>query len=179
LEYKELAVARYNECSSLLLFYMTVLQSVLRNKRLYHITYFPAAFSVQNLPTFRCRMAQSTASTQNDAWKDAWQDTSAAQKYARGELATRHFADILVHKSGLAKAENDIYALDIAAGTGAVEAAIYEALPKEKWGGTRVLATDISEPMLQWVKARGEKEGWTGLETQIVDGRVSLVPTNN
>jgi ubiquinone/menaquinone biosynthesis C-methylase UbiE len=109
---------------------------------------------------------------------DSWQDKSAAERYARGEAATRPFAEILLQTSKLAtaKLEDETYVLDIAAGTGAVEAAIYGALPKEKLGTVKVLGSDISQPMLDYLKARGEKEGWKGLETEIVDGNVSVLP---
>lgn len=107
-----------------------------------------------------------------------WKDKSAAEIYARGELVTRPYAEILVQTSRLAtaKPEDEAYVLDIAAGTGAVEAAIYSALPKEKLGTVKVLGTDISQSMLDYLKARGEKEGWKGLDTEIVDGAVSDLP---
>ncbi len=59
---------------------------------------------------------------------------------------------------------------DLGCGTGAVEAEIYAAVPKEQWGILKVLAGDISTPMLEYLKARGQEEGWTGLETRVVDG---------
>jgi ubiquinone/menaquinone biosynthesis C-methylase UbiE len=109
---------------------------------------------------------------------DWLQDKSIAEKYARGELATRPFAEILVQTSRLAtaKPEDEVYVLDVAAGTGAVEAAIYGALPKEKLGTVKVLGTDISQSMLDYLKVRGEKEGWKGLETEVVDATVSALP---
>jgi ubiquinone/menaquinone biosynthesis C-methylase UbiE len=109
---------------------------------------------------------------------DWLQDKSIAEKYARGELATRPFAEILVQTSSLAtaKPEDEVYVLDVAAGTGAVEAAIYGVLPKEKLGTVKVLGTDISQSMLDYLKVRGEKEGWKGLETEVVDATVSALP---
>lgn len=122
-------------------------------------------------------MAQSAADAK--VHQKAWLDSSIAEKYKRGEFATKPFADVLVQKSGLTKseAEDGNYVLDIAAGTGAVEAAIYSALPKEKWDALKVLGTDISGPMLEYLKARAETEGWKGVETEIVDGNVSLLPS--
>jgi ubiquinone/menaquinone biosynthesis C-methylase UbiE len=108
---------------------------------------------------------------------DGWKDKASAEKYARAELATRPFADLLVQTSKLpaARPEDEVYVIDIAAGTGAVEAAIYDALPKEKLDTVKVLGTDLSQSMLDYLEARGEQEGWEGLETKIVDGTVSLV----
>lgn len=108
---------------------------------------------------------------------DDWQDKATAERYARAELATRPFADLLVQSSrlGTARPEDEVYVLDIAAGTGAVEASIYSALPKEKLDTVKVLGTDLSQSMLDYLEARAEKEGWKGLETKIVDATVSLV----
>ncbi|KAF2795216.1 S-adenosyl-L-methionine-dependent methyltransferase [Melanomma pulvis-pyrius CBS 109.77] len=123
-------------------------------------------------------MASSAADAK--VHQKAWLDSSIAEKYKRGENATKPFADVLVQKSGLTKSEAEAgnYVLDIAAGTGAVEAAIYSALPEEKWDTLKVLGTDISGPMLEYLKARAETEGWKGVETAIVDGHDIKLPPN-
>lgn len=59
---------------------------------------------------------------------------------------------------------------DLACGTGAVEAEIYAAVQREQWGDLNVLAGDISQPMLDYLSSRGKEEGWSGLETRLVDG---------
>jgi ubiquinone/menaquinone biosynthesis C-methylase UbiE len=105
-------------------------------------------------------------------------DAEAAQKYKNAEKATRPYAKIIVEKAGLAEflesgAEANI--LDFACGTGVVVQEIYDTIPREKWGQLKVLGTDISQPMLEYLRARGENQGWTGLETKIVDGNVSLL----
>ncbi|KAF2711849.1 S-adenosyl-L-methionine-dependent methyltransferase, partial [Pleomassaria siparia CBS 279.74] len=105
-----------------------------------------------------------------------WTEGDVAKRYARGELATRPFAEGLVRTAGLANATGNVNVLDIAAGTGAVEAAMYAALPKDKWNSAKVLATDISESMLAYLKSRGEEQGWSGLETKIMDGAAIDLP---
>ena len=102
-----------------------------------------------------------------------WHDADVAERYKNGERATREYAKILVSKSGLPESTSETCVLDIATGTGAVIQELYDAVPKEKWGNLKVLATDISESMLNYLRQRGESQGWTSLETQIVDGKVS------
>jgi hypothetical protein len=51
---------------------------------------------------------------------------------------------------------------------------LYDAVPKEKWDELKILGGDVSNSMLAYLKGRGEKEGWKGLETRIVDGNVRL-----
>ena len=60
---------------------------------------------------------------------------------------------------------------DLGCGTGAVEAEIYAAVPKEQWADIKVLAGDVSQSMLDYLDKRGESEGWTGIETRLVDGK--------
>jgi ubiquinone/menaquinone biosynthesis C-methylase UbiE len=103
----------------------------------------------------------------------AWHDSAIAQKYVNGEKATRPYAKILVEKSNLADVE-DAYVLDLACGTGAVVQEIYDAVPKEKWDGLKVHGGDVSQPMLDYLKTRGEENGWVGLETGVVDGNVCI-----
>lgn len=103
-------------------------------------------------------------------------DAEAAQKYKNAEKATRPFVKTIVQQSGMAAylesgAEASI--LDFACGTGVVAQEIYDTVPKEKWGQLKVLGTDISPPMLEYLRARGETQGWMGLDTKVVDGNVS------
>jgi SAM-dependent methyltransferase len=104
----------------------------------------------------------------------AWHDSAIAQKYVNGEKATRPYAKILVEKSNLADAK-DAYVLDLACGTGAVIQEIYDAVPREKWGKLKVHGGDVSQPMLDYLKTRGEGNGWVGLETGVVDGNVCIL----
>lgn len=106
--------------------------------------------------------------------KHLWQDAGMAERYANAENATRPSCQLLVAKSGLADLTDDVKVFDLATGTGAAVQEIYDAVPKEKWGKVSILGGDVSEPMLAYLKARGEREGWTGLETKQLDGNVSL-----
>lgn len=105
---------------------------------------------------------------------EGWQSNDIAEKYSRAETATRPYADIILQKASLvSKVSADdahINAFDLGCGTGAVVAAIYEAVPREKWANVKVLGGDISESMLAYLRARGEKNGWPGISTAIVDG---------
>ena len=105
-----------------------------------------------------------------------WQDPSIAERYANAEKATRPFAKLVLEKANLSSFEEHINVFDLACGTGAAIKELYDAVPEEKWNGVKVLGGDVSESMVEYLKVRGEKEGWTGLETQVVDGNVSLDP---
>ncbi|KAH8640612.1 hypothetical protein IG631_03553 [Alternaria alternata] len=102
-------------------------------------------------------------------------EAEAAQRYKNAEKATGPYAKTLVGQSGIVAhldsgAEANV--LDFACGTGVVVQKLYDTIPKERWGQLKVLGADISPPMLEYLKARGEKQGWMGLETKIVDGNV-------
>jgi SAM-dependent methyltransferase len=99
--------------------------------------------------------------------------TYIGSEYKSAETFTRPFADLLIQKSGLATHTGPLSILDLGCGTGVVPASIYEtSIPKEKWGSVHLLAGDISESMLEYLKARAEEGGWPGLETRVVDATV-------
>lgn len=105
-------------------------------------------------------------------------NTNAAEQYKNAENASRPFAKVAVEKSGIAhriESGEQIRVLDFACGTGAVIQEVYDSVPKEKWGQLQVTGTDFSPVMLEYLGKRGEREGWTGLETKIVDGNVSFL----
>lgn len=111
----------------------------------------------------------------------AWQDPKIAETYARTEAATAPFAHVVLEKASVvanvAKRDSAINAFDFGCGTGAVTAALYDKIPKEKWANVKILGGDISEAMLSYLQERGEKNGWEGLSTQIVDGaNIQLEP---
>ena len=101
-----------------------------------------------------------------------WQDSDVAQRYKAAENATRPFAKIMVELSDQLTTikTTPTRILDLACGTGAVEAEIYAAVKKEQWDSLKILAGDISTPMLEYLAKRGESEGWSGLETRVIDG---------
>jgi ubiquinone/menaquinone biosynthesis C-methylase UbiE len=101
-----------------------------------------------------------------------WHDPSVAQRYVNAENATRPFAQILMQKANIHSLDKDAHVLDLATGTGAAIAELYNAVPKEKWSHLKVLGADVSQDMLNYLAKRGESEGWTGLETRVVDGNV-------
>ncbi|KAJ4296188.1 hypothetical protein N0V90_006232 [Kalmusia sp. IMI 367209] len=107
-----------------------------------------------------------------------WTNDDIAIKYALAERVTAPFAQIMVQKTSIANIEGEANVLDFACGTGAVTAALYESLPKNKWNQVHVLGGDISESMLGFLKKRAEHERWTGVETDVVDGRdIKLIPS--
>jgi ubiquinone/menaquinone biosynthesis C-methylase UbiE len=106
--------------------------------------------------------------------QSVWHDPATATAYANAENATRPSARVLVSKANLSAFPNP-YIFDLATGTGAAVHEIYAAVPKEQWGKVKVLGGDVSEPMLAYLKAKGEAEGWSGLEVGVVDGKVRLL----
>lgn len=109
-----------------------------------------------------------------DKFGSAWQDPDVAKRYENAENATRPYAKIIIEKAGLANSSADANILDLATGTGAAVKELYAAVPKEKWGTLKILGADISPPMLEYLKGIGEREGWTGLSTQVIDGNVGF-----
>lgn len=114
-----------------------------------------------------------TMSSQPPSTTCAWQSADIVMRYQAVENATRPFAAIMVAESQLPSslASKPAHIFDLGCGTGAVEAEIYRAVPGEQWRDVKVLAGDISEPMVGYLEKRGGEEGWTGLETRIVDGK--------
>ena len=108
-----------------------------------------------------------------DAVKSAWQhSTDVAQRYKMAENATRPFAKTMVDLTEQMTTikTTPVQIFDLGCGTGAVVAEIYASLKQEQWGDVEVLAGDVSPAMLEYLKKRGEEEGWSGLTTKIVDG---------
>jgi SAM-dependent methyltransferase len=104
-----------------------------------------------------------------------WHDPATATAYANAENATRPSARLLISRANLASflsSPEGAYVFDLATGTGAAVHELYSAIPKEQWGKVKVLGGDVSESMLAYLKAKGEAEGWSGLETRVVDGKV-------
>jgi ubiquinone/menaquinone biosynthesis C-methylase UbiE len=120
-------------------------------------------------------MAASTGEKKNmEALNAQWDSDGMAEKYARAEAVTKPYADIMMQKAGVSAFTGDEHILDVATGTGAVLAALYEAVSQEKRAALKVLAADISDSMLAYVGQRKAREGWTGVETQKIDGVVSV-----
>ncbi|UPX11893.1 uncharacterized protein EKO05_0002477 [Ascochyta rabiei] len=120
-------------------------------------------------------MAAQTPSTKSEldpASTSAWHSSDVAQQYKFAENATRPFAALMVSKTHLAHSVTSKPAriFDLACGTGAVEAEMYSAIEQHKWDAVEVLAGDISQPMVDYLARRGEREGWRGLTTRVVDG---------
>lgn len=140
----------------------------------------PSANLLQFLPETSQHLHAIAMASSHEAMKEAaenhWQNKDIAEKYKIAENATFPYAQVMAKKARLDKSE-DISAFDFACGTGAVTAALYEALPKEKWEKMKVFGGDVSQPMLDYLKERGQKEGWTGLSTGIVDAAVSNTNT--
>ncbi|KAJ8118947.1 hypothetical protein OPT61_g147 [Boeremia exigua] len=122
-------------------------------------------------------MATQNPSTQSEdrssSLQSAWQNPEAANRYKNAENATRPFAKIMVDLSEQLTTlkSTPVSIFDLACGTGAVEAELYAAVPKDQWSDLQILAGDISEPMLEYLAQRGKEEGWSGLQTKIVDGK--------
>jgi ubiquinone/menaquinone biosynthesis C-methylase UbiE len=115
----------------------------------------------------------STLSPAMQSAQSRWHLDSIAEKYLNAENATRPFAKILVSKSNLSQLQDEkdkIHILDLACGTGAAVQEIYDAVPKPAWSKMSVYGGDVSAGMVEYLASRGEKNGWVGLETGVIDG---------
>lgn len=99
----------------------------------------------------------------------------AAERYLPAEKGTGPFGKILVEKAGLAQIEQEATILDFATGTGVVVKEIYNAVPKDKWKHLNILGADSSPVMIDFLKTRAEKEGWTGVQVRLMDGTVCVL----
>jgi len=97
-----------------------------------------------------------------------------AERYANAERATRPFARALLQHARLEDTSYPIHLFDLACGTGAVVAELYDAVPRDKWYEVKVLAGDKSAGMVQYVQQRSGKEGWDGVQAKEVDGNVRI-----
>lgn len=120
--------------------------------------------------------SDNSSETPESIVKAGWKAEGIAAKYARAETATRPYAEIFLSKANLTDPNREINAFDMGCGTGAVIAALYDTVPKEQWPNVKVLAGDVSEDMLSFVRNRGTENGWPGLTTQIVNGADGLEP---
>ena len=119
--------------------------------------------------------ASTTEEKQSKRFMDQWlDDDDVAAKYARAEKATKPFAEIMLQKAGVSGFTGNEQILDIATGTGAVIAALHEAVGKEKQDGLKIVAGDISDSMLEYVGKRAERDGWKGVDLRKINGVVSL-----
>lgn len=120
--------------------------------------------------------SNTTSESHAHMMQTGWKSDGIAEKYARAETATRPYAEIFLSKAKLTEPNREINALDIGCGTGAVIAALYDTVPKERWDNVKVLAGDISEDMLAYVRDRATKNGWPGVTTKVVNGADGLEP---
>lgn len=112
------------------------------------------------------------------AIRAAWEnDPDVARRYAIAERATRPFARMMVELAQSLSSPKDgekVEVFDLGCGTGAVEAELYATLADEKDEKKRerlsILAGDVSPPMLSYLSARAEREGWSGVRARTVDG---------
>lgn len=109
-------------------------------------------------------------STNAEHFNNLWGSPGSAARYANAEVASRPFAKIMVEKLDFASLDEQINVFDLATGTGIVVQELYDAVPHEKWDHIKVLGADVNREMLEYLKVRGEAQGWKGLETRVVDG---------
>ena len=133
----------------------------------------------------------TSATGKTTAIRAAWEnDPDVARRYAIAERATRPFCRMMVEMSHALSSSSStttssssstsstkegvdakaVEVFDLGCGTGAVEAELYATLSEEEKEGMKVLAGDVSPPMLAYLTSRAEKEGWTGVTTHTVDG---------
>lgn len=102
----------------------------------------------------------------------AWKAKGIAEQYKLAEKATRPYADAIAQKIPQSSLENNVHAMDLACGTGAMTAALYDVLPASHKDSAHVVGADISPDMIEYIEKRGKEEGWKGLETKILDAKV-------
>jgi len=126
-------------------------------------------------------LSSSTSTGKTNETREAgWKSEEAARKYARAEAVTRPFCRQLITQAGLRDYDSALNVLDLACGTGAATAALYETLKEVNNPSTKVtvFCGDIGPAMVEWVRERGKREGWEGMEAHIMDGQSLRLPSN-
>lgn len=84
-----------------------------------------------------------------------------------------HLATPLVTRMGITERWNEpMQFLDLACGTGIVTDIVQKRVLSETLSQSKFRATDASEVMLGMTKKRVELEGWTNVETEVMDAKV-------
>ncbi|KAL3483395.1 S-adenosyl-L-methionine-dependent methyltransferase [Aspergillus germanicus] len=103
--------------------------------------------------------------------------TMAAQ-YSRCARASDFFATPLVDASGIATSPLEpLVVFDNACGTGVIGSTLYRTLPREKTRNLELLCGDMSPHMLAYTEQRVKDEGWTNVETRIIDAQDTKLPS--
>jgi SAM-dependent methyltransferase len=109
-----------------------------------------------------------------------WQQASPDVMRRAGELITGKFAARLIQLAGLSApssgssgaAVKELKILDNACGSGIVTAELMKVLSEKQKGRLEVVCGDVQQGMVDYVKERVDKGGWTGVEVKLVDAQV-------
>ncbi|PIL27793.1 hypothetical protein GSI_10946 [Ganoderma sinense ZZ0214-1] len=110
-----------------------------------------------------------------------WTNKEFAEKYGPAEAMTGPFGRHLLTQCGIDRADGseDIVLLDNATGTGIVLVHLYDVVPPAAKARLQVVAGDISAAMIEFAKARIEKNGWQGITAQVVDATKMDLPSDH
>ncbi|KAL2859638.1 S-adenosyl-L-methionine-dependent methyltransferase [Aspergillus pseudodeflectus] len=101
-----------------------------------------------------------------------------AAQYSRCARASDSFAGPLVQASGIAHSPlHPLVVFDNACGTGVIGSTLYGTLPREKTRSWELLCGDMSPHMLAYTDQRVKDEGWTNVETRIIDAQDTKLPS--
>ncbi|KAI1740925.1 S-adenosyl-L-methionine-dependent methyltransferase [Xylaria scruposa] len=93
------------------------------------------------------------------------------------ERIMRRPAGLLLAQAGLdASTSKPVTLLDHACGTGPIVAHLYETVDKQVLSQSKMLCADISENLVGTLKRRAEKNGWSNVETAVLDAQKSELP---
>jgi ubiquinone/menaquinone biosynthesis C-methylase UbiE len=124
------------------------------------------------LPFFEATMA----SQQQDGASS--HDKTMAAQYSRCARASDSFTTPLVEASGIATSPlQPLVVFDNACGTGVIGSTLYRTLPREKTRYWELLCGDMSPHMLAYTEQRVKDEGWTNVETRIIDAQHTKLPS--
>ncbi|KZT60631.1 S-adenosyl-L-methionine-dependent methyltransferase [Calocera cornea HHB12733] len=99
-----------------------------------------------------------------------------------GEIVTGKFVYSLVASAGLPPKDVQdlrLTVLDNACGSGVVTAVMLEKMTAEQRNRARVTCGDVQQTLIDYVRARGEKEDWEGVETLLVDAQDTKLPSSH
>lgn len=78
----------------------------------------------------------------------------------------------MLQQTGFDAVKKPFKLLDNAAGLGVVAAEVQKTINKDVLAQSRIISADFSEPTVEVVKSRIEREGWANTEARVVDAQV-------
>ncbi|KAF7712397.1 Methyltransferase [Penicillium ucsense] len=112
------------------------------------------------------------------SWEKIFKDDQFVKQYKTGEQVTGRFAQLLIDQSGMVAdsgSDTPLVVLDNGCGTGVVSSLLQDQIKRNM----QLTCGDISQGMLDMVKARRDEEGWQHAHIEMIDAQSSGLPPSH